>query len=372
MLTPCRIALAAAVLVVVAVAPIARAHPEGFSGLRVHVEPDRVRAELSIHTRDTGRWFPPGKYPDYVPQVTRVLAATAGELLEISFDEQPVRHTSARAFAAEPGLLEVDIEYPPPPPGTRTMQIWSKHLPQLPRGHQQLLFVFDENGQILLEETLSTDQDAAICDLPAQTATTTSATAPSTTPPPRRSRSRISFFLLGVEHIVTGYDHLLFLAALLLVCKTFREAAAVITFFTVAHSITLALAALNLVRLSGWIAEPAIAASIIYVGLENLFGQHRLAWRALVTFGFGLVHGLGFASVLREVGLGSTQVGLTMPLLKFSAGLESGQLFIAAVTLCVLLTLRKRTSFERRWVPALSVLISLAGAFWLVERLVSG
>jgi hypothetical protein len=108
------------------------------------------------------------------------------------------------------------------------------------------------------------------------------------------------------------------------VCKNFREAAGVITFFTIAHSITLTLAALDLVRLPARIVEPAIAASIVYVGLENLFGKHQFAWRAAITFAFGLVHGLGFASALREVGLGSTSVGVAMPLLKFSIGLETG------------------------------------------------
>src|SRR5207237_6935263 len=106
------------------------------------------------------------------------------------------------------------------------------------------------------------------------------------------------------------------------------EAAAVITFFTVAHSITLTLAALDIVRLPGRIVEPAIAASIVYVGLENIFGHHKFIWRAAVTFGFGLVHGLWFASALREVGVGASSVGIAMPLLKFSIGLETGQLCI--------------------------------------------
>src|SRR5207247_1234678 len=107
------------------------------------------------------------------------------------------------------------------------------------------------------------------------------------------------------------------LAALLLVCKNFREAAGVITFFTIAHSITLSLAALDIVRLPGRIVEPAIAASIMYVGFENIFGKHAFIWRALVTFSFGLVHGLGFASALREIGLGSSGIGIIMPLFKF-------------------------------------------------------
>jgi len=356
-----RIALAAFLLL--SIASRALAHPEGFSGLRVQVLGDRVHAALTIHTRDTSDWFPPGKFPDYVPQVSRALAGMPDELIEIAYDEQPVTSTHVSASSPETGLIEVALDYPPPPAGARTMRVWSKHLRQLPRGHQQLLFVVDAQGQAVCDATLTTEEDSATCDLPSPTSRPS--TQPS--PPPRR----ISFFLLGVEHIVTGYDHLLFLAALLLVCRTFKEAAAVITFFTIAHSITLTLAALDIVRLPGRIVEPAIAASIVYVGLENLFGKHRFGWRAGITFAFGLVHGLGFAAALREIGLGRSDVGLAMPLLKFSAGLESGQLVIAAVLLSVLLRLKQRSWFDARWVPAGSIVVSLIGLYWLVTRLLS-
>jgi hydrogenase/urease accessory protein HupE len=264
----------------------------------------------------------------------------------------------------------------------------------LPAGHQQLLFVeqpattSDATPLTLLEDTLTIDHSIVEVELPpagsstSATPTTRSATDASTLRPPPQG-NRISFFALGVEHIVTGYDHLLFLAALLLVCTSFRQAAGVITFFTIAHSITLSLAALDIVRLPARIVEPAIAASIVYVGLENIFGRHRVIWRALVTFGFGLVHGLGFASALREAGLGSSGVGLAMPLLKFSIGLETGQLVIAAVLLKVLLTLRRRRAasedrmpearaFEPRWVPAGSVLVAMIGAYWLIVRVMAG
>jgi hypothetical protein len=118
------------------------------------------------------------------------------------------------------------------------------------------------------------------------------------------------------------------------------------------------------------VVEPAIAASIMYVGLENLFGKHRIGWRAGITFAFGLVHGLGFASALQEIGLGKNGVGLAMPLLTFSAGLETGQLCIAAVLLRILLTLKRRPGFDARWVPAGSVVVALIGAYWLVTRLI--
>ena len=331
--------------------------------MRVNVSGDRVRVVATIHTRDTSAWFPPAKFPDYVKQVTAAMETSPNEVLEVSFDDSSAATPlSANAFQLEIGLIEVDLDYAIPP-GAKSMQIWSKHLPYLPKGHQQLLFV-DADGQTLLEDTLTTDHDAAVVDLPSRGGFAT----PQAVKPPQR----ISFFMLGVEHIVTGYDHLLFLAALLLVCKTFKEAVAVITFFTVAHSITLTLAALDIVRLPGRIIEPAIAASIVYVGLENIFGRHRFIWRAMITFAFGLVHGLGFAGALREVGLGSTSVGVAWPLLKFSIGLESGQLCIAAVFLAFLLAIRKRAYYERVFVPAGSIVVSLIGAYWLVTRLISG
>jgi hydrogenase/urease accessory protein HupE len=339
----------------------ALAHPEGFSGLRVQVYPEKAHAVLTVHTRDLTAWFPPAKYSDYVADVSHELTREPGDLLEVQGDDAPVAPSNVRAMMPEVGMIEIDFDYvwasrP------KAIQIWSKHLVHLPNGHQQLLFV-EQGGQSIFEDTLTTDHDSVVVELPRETVSTAQARVPA---------KRVSFFLLGVQHIVTGYDHLLFLAALLLVCRNFREAASVITFFTVAHTITLSLAALDIVRMPARIVEPAIAASIVYVGLENLFGRHRFAWRALVTFCFGLVHGLGFAAALREVGLGSTSLGVAMPLLKFSIGLETGQLCIAAVLLRVLLSLREYPWYERRWVPACSVLVAGLGGYWLVSRVISG
>ncbi len=356
----------------------AHAHAEGFSGLRVYVGAEDVRAVVSLHTRDLSGWFPPAKYPDYVAQVSRALTGAPQELLELSFDGQPLAATNATASTPETGLIEIELHFSTPPPESRAMQVWSKHLNRLPRDHQQLLFVQGPRGETLAEETLSVEQDVASIDLPPTAAVSSPSSAPAATrsvPPPGRratesSPRRISFFRLGLEHIATGYDHLLFLAALLLVCRSFREAAGVITFFTVAHSITLSLAALDVVRLSGQIVEPAIAASIVYVGIENLFGSHRFLWRAAITFAFGLIHGLGFASALREVGLGSDSIGLARPLLMFTLGLEAGQLCIAAVLLRILLTLKKRRWLDPRWIAAASASVALIGLYWLVTRVI--
>jgi hydrogenase/urease accessory protein HupE len=177
------------------------------------------------------------------------------------------------------------------------------------------------------------------------------------------------FVRLGVEHIWTGYDHMLFLLALLAVCASFRASVRVISCFTLGHSLTLALATLDWVNLPARLTEPLIAVSIVYVGVENLVrrGAEPRA-RGALTFGFGLIHGFGFASVLRELGVGANGSGLALPLFSFNLGVELGQIAIAAVVLPVRCHLRKREWFLRLGVPAISALVALAGLYWLLAR----
>jgi len=174
---------------------------------------------------------------------------------------------------------------------------------------------------------------------------------------------------LGVKHIWTGYDHLMFLFALLLVCDNFKSAIQIVTFFTVAHSITLALATLNLVWVSSRVVEPSIAASIVYVGTENLIRSESLKGRWLITFLFGLVHGLGFASVLRDMGVTSNTAGVAVPLVLFNLGVETGQIVIAGVLLPLIWRARKWELFLRRGVPVCSAVVAALGSYWLVKRL---
>ncbi len=390
----------------------ATAHPEGFSGLHVTIDGDRIRAAITLHTRDFGAWFPPARYPDYVADVTREMETTVDEIIEVQVDQQPLPVDGARAFLREVGLIEVDVDFTlPSSSDTVELLVWSKHLIHLPRGHQQLLFVEDrrgisndvEHGLIRLEDVLTVERDAAAVLLPAlrQMATVTSGqgvpkigdshldqgsgdtgehhadreTSSSVRKPKagaaaERSSSRVSFFRFGVEHILTGYDHLLFLAALLLACKTFKEAAAIITCFTVAHSITLALAALDVVRMPASIVEPAIALTIVYVAVENLLRTPTLWRRAAVTCFFGLIHGLGFASALREIGLDSIPGGIFWPLLKFNLGVEVGQLCVAAFCLPGLLFARKRERWSTILTVVGSALIALIGGYWLVSRVI--
>jgi hypothetical protein len=159
----------------------------------------------------------------------------------------------------------------------------------------------------------------------------------------------------------------LFLFGLLVVGISFAPAAKIITSFTVAHSITLALATFEIVRLSPAVVEPLIAASIAYVGLENMV-RSNLERRWLLTFAFGLVHGLGFASVLREMGVGVNGAAALKPLLAFNLGVETGQIGIAAIALPVILTLGKRPRLALYLRPATSLAVVAMGTWWLFER----
>lgn len=182
---------------------------------------------------------------------------------------------------------------------------------------------------------------------------------------PSAWRTVREFTLLGMEHIVTGYDHVLFLIGLLVVGRGVRPLVAIVTSFTVAHSITLALAALGVVDPVAWMVEAAIALSIAYVGVENLVAR-EVRHRWLLTFAFGLVHGLGFAGILREMEL--ERRGLVASLLSFNLGVEIGQVAIVAL-LWPLLGRLDRTRHRDRVVRLVSAIIAGFGVFWFVERI---
>ena len=174
-----------------------------------------------------------------------------------------------------------------------------------------------------------------------------------------------SFFLLGIEHILTGYDHLLFLLALVLRGGNIWSLLKIITAFTVAHSITLALAALNIVMLPERLVEATIALSIAYVAAENLFMRHTVSHRWAVAFIFGLMHGFGFSNVLRELGL--PKEGLVWALLNFNLGVEAGQAIAVVVAVPLLMWLR-RFRWEPRAVVAISVAVLVVGLALFVDR----
>ena len=172
------------------------------------------------------------------------------------------------------------------------------------------------------------------------------------------------FLVLGVEHIFLGYDHVLFLLALIVVGSRLGTLVKIVTAFTVAHSVTLILAALEWVSLPSRLVESGIALSIAWVAAEN-FWLRRFDHRWVLTFFFGFVHGFGFANVLRDLGLPSR--GLVSSLLAFNVGVEVGQVAIVTLVLPLILWSARRPS-HLRVVQAVSAVILLFGSGWLVER----
>ena len=176
-----------------------------------------------------------------------------------------------------------------------------------------------------------------------------------------------TFIPAGIHHILIGPDHILFLIGLLLLGGTWGALVKIVTAFTIGHSITLSLAALNIIIPPARIIEPAIALSIVFVGTDNLVrgsGRDLRAWAALV---FGLVHGFGFANVLREFGLPAEALGWS--LFSFNFGVEIGQLVVVVIVATSLGIIRRRSSVAGTRVAwAGSILVIAAGAYWFVER----
>jgi hydrogenase/urease accessory protein HupE len=175
------------------------------------------------------------------------------------------------------------------------------------------------------------------------------------------------FLPAGVHHILIGPDHLLFLVGLLLLGGSIRQLACMVTAFTAAHSLTLSMAALALVTPPARIVEPAIALSIVYVGVDNLLVKDGRDLRAWIALGFGLVHGFGFASVLREMDLPRRALGWS--LFSFNFGVEIGQLMVVLAVASALAVVRARSERAgRRLAVVGSLVVAAAGSFWFVQR----
>ena len=272
------------------------------------------------------------------------LEALPESIFELKIDGNPTRGRCEEVWADDKDNVLLLMSYPGP--NGKHIILQSNIFDRLPGGHRQLASL-SASGQ---EEPVSTD-----------TLTERHRVFDSEIP-----GGNMTFLILGIEHILTGYDHLLFLFGLLVIGIGFRDAALIITSFTVAHSITLALATYDIVRLPGDIVEPLIALSIVYVGIKNIL-KKETRYRWALTFVFGLVHGLGFASVLRDLGIGD-RTGDGWIVLLFNLGVELGQLGIACLVLpFIWKVLQPRASFRRISI-ALSVLVALLGLYWFIER----
>lgn len=169
----------------------------------------------------------------------------------------------------------------------------------------------------------------------------------------------------GIKHIFTGYDHVLFIVTLIFAVGTWRKLAVIVTSFTAAHSITLVLATLGVVTLPSKLVEPLIAASVLFVAVDAVLRPQASA-RAAVTFGFGLLHGFGLSSVLRDLGLAGRE--LVPALLGFNVGVEIGQIAIVAPLFPLVLLLRRKETTYARARSILCASVAVIATFWIVLR----
>lgn len=176
------------------------------------------------------------------------------------------------------------------------------------------------------------------------------------------------YVVLGFEHILPkGFDHVLFVLSLFLLAPALRPLLMQVSAFTVAHTISLALASLKIVEISPAIVEPLIAFSIFYTAVENVFINELRKWRVGLVFAFGLLHGLGFAGVLGELGL--PQEAFAESLLGFNIGVEFGQLAVLVLATLALGWFREKPWYRERVLIPGSVLIALTGLYWTIERI---
>jgi hypothetical protein len=255
----------------------------------------------------------------------------------------------------------------------RALRIDYRVFPQLPPSHENFADV--HVGTLKLDRVLAARQPLLHIDLDAlaaQSSFAIPAELPSST---ATTPSSLHLLKLGFQHILEGADHIVFVLTLLFVAMARRELLLLVTLFTLAHSVTLALAGLDLVTVDVRLAEILIALSIIYVAIENVLhlrthqdapSRSILLRRRISVFVFGLVHGFGFSFVLKEIGL--PRESLLQSLLAFNVGIEGGQLLVLVLALPLVALGWKTLSYHRTSIAA-SAVAGAIGVYWLIGRL---
>ena len=339
----------------------ALAHPAPFSYLDLHLDAGGVTGTLVVHDLDAAHDLKVASADSLLdPAVANgyrdALVALLTPRLGLVFDGQPVAVTwGTLDVVPERQSLRLAFTVAGARPGRVSIRAYL--FPHDPI-HQTFVNVYEDTAL----------RHQAILDATRQTADYYSGSVQG-----RMSIVR-TFVASGVEHILIGPDHILFLIGLLLLGGTFRRLALIVTAFTIGHSITLSLAALDLLSPPSQFIEPLIALTIVVVGADNVLvlragdrSREATDIRAWLAAGFGLIHGFGFAYVLKEFGL--PQAALGWSLFAFNLGVELGQLLIVAVVAGGLLVVRRQSAAAAHWVAlAGSFAVILAGAYWFVER----
>jgi len=342
---------------VLASAPPISAHPAPFSYLDVRLSPSPVTGTLTLHDFDVAHELGIADPdilgdPSVVAAHAAALAALVRARLVLEADGKALRWeiTGARPLA-DRSAVELTWHVPDAR-GVGRLAVHAALFPYDPN-HQTFVNLY-EDGRLVRQEILNSTRNS----LEFYTGTRQGAVAVFKT-----------FTASGIHHIAIGPDHILFIVGLLLLGGTVRRLLLIISAFTLGHSITLSLAALGIVTPPAHVIEPAIALSIVYVGADNLLvgskGRDARAWVALF---FGLVHGFGFASVLRETGLPPRALGLS--LFSFNLGVEIGQAIIVLIVASLLGAIRaRRPAATRPIVLAGSLVVIAAGTYWFVQRI---
>ena len=333
------------------------AHPVPFSYIDVRPQPGGIEVTIVAHTFDLANDLkiqPPEKLleAETLRGQARAITTLLGGRFELSADGEALKSSAWTAPEALPERQSIRIR------ATFALEraagridLTTQMFPYDPQ-HKTFVNVYDA-GTVAAQAIL--DKDRRSFEYFAGT--------------PQGVQAVVRKFVgAGVHHILIGPDHLLFLAGLLLLGGTMKQLLLVVTAFTIAHSMTLSLAALGTVMPPANAIEPAIALSIVYVGADNLLvsagGRDTRAW---IAFAFGLIHGFGFANVLREMDLPGRALGWT--LFAFNVGVEIGQLVFVVLIASVFIWIRSRSEAAgRRLVVAGSIIVMLAGAVWFVQR----
>lgn len=334
----------------------AAAHPAPFSYVDIRLAPRAISGTLVLHDFDVAHEIGVAE-PDTLGDpavVTRHAAALTALMrgrfvLEADGRALPWEVTGTRPLT-ERTAVELSWRVGDAPnPGRLTIRA---ALFPYDSNHQTFVNVY-ENGRLTRQEILSPARGAV--DLYTGT---------------RQGKIAVfkAFVASGIHHIAIGPDHILFIVGLLLLGGGVRRLLLIVSAFTLGHSATLSLATLGVLSPPPHVIEPAIALSIVYVGADNLLvgssGRDARAWVALF---FGLVHGFGFAGVLRETGLPSGALGIS--LFAFNVGVEIGQAVIVVIVASPLAALQaRRPAIAQKLVAAASVVVIAAGSYWFVQR----
>ena len=333
---------------------VAAAHPVPFTYLDLRLQPNALEGSLVAHIFDLAHDLnivPAERLldPAVAAQQSAAIATLFASRLTVKANGMTLTpHWSGAEVVADRQSLKLGLRYALPSPAG-TVGINAMMFPYDPQ-HQTFLNIYEGNGltQAILDggrtnfEYYAGNRQGAVA-------------------------VAARFLPAGINHILLGPDHLIFLVGLMLLGGTVRRLAVVVTAFTVAHSLTLALAALNLVSPPVRIIEPAIALSIVYVGADNLLIRDGRDVRAWIAFAFGCIHGFGYAGVLRGLDLPGRALGWS--LVSFNVGLETGQLLVVGVVATALAALRSRSEAAGRQLAfAGSIVVMAAGTFWFIQR----